>query len=160
LACGNSAVSPEAQTICEAANKVVESVERSQVLFGAKASALARLAALEAEHAIRGWDGDDAEPISSIAAAAAKHFIRAMPEGMWLPEFAAEPDGSISLDWIRSPTQVFSLSVGRSNRLAYAWLDGSDKGHAVAHFDGQNIPTRILEGIESIVGRHAAVRTI
>ena len=158
LACGGTAVSPEAQTICEAAIEVVASVERSQALFGEKASALATLAALEAECAAFGWDGDGADAVSPIAAAAAKRFVRALPDGLPLPEFAPEPDGSISLDWIRSPTQLFSLSVGRSNRLAYAWLDGSDKGHGVAHFDDQNIPARILEGIQGIVGRHASVR--
>jgi hypothetical protein len=130
----------------------------TQALFGEKASALAALAALEAECSGRGWDGDDAEAISPAAASATKRFVRALPNGIPLPEFAPEPDGSISLDWIRSPTQLFSLSVGRSSRLAYAWLDGSDKGHGVAHFDGQNIPARVLEGIQGIVGRHAAVR--
>jgi hypothetical protein len=157
LACGGTAISPEARTICEAAIEVVASVEQSQVLFGEKASALATLAALEAECSARGWDGDDAEAISPIAASAAKRLVRALPNDIPLPEFAPEPDGSISFDWIRSPTQLFSLSVGRGNRLAYAWLDGSDKGHGVAHFDGQNIPARVLEGIHGIVGGHAAV---
>jgi hypothetical protein len=157
LACGGTAVSPEAQRISEAATEVVASVEQSEALFGEKASALAAVAALEAECALRGWDGDDAEAVSSIAAASAKRFVRSMPNGVPLPEFAPEPDGSISLDWIHSPTQVFSISVGRTNRLAYAWLDGSDKGYAVAHFAGQNIPARILEGIQGIVGRHVTV---
>ena len=141
LASGGSAVSREAHAIYEAATSVAASVERSQALFGEKASALAALAALEAECAKPDWDGEGAEAISSIAAARAKCFVRAMPSGMPLPEFAPEPDGSISSDRIRPPTRQFSLSVGRSDRLAYAWLDGSDKGHAVARFFGQVFPT-------------------
>jgi hypothetical protein len=160
VAAAGSAISREAHVIYEATIQVVASVERSQALFGEKASALAALAALEAECAAAGWDGDGAEAIGPVAVAAAKHFVRVLPDGLPLPEFAPEPDGSISLDWIRSPTQVFSLSVGRSNRLAYAWLDGADRGHGVAHFDGQNIPARILEGIQGIMGRHAAVRPV
>ena len=74
-------------------------------------------------------------------------------------EFAPEPDGSISLDWIRSRSNFFSVSVGASDRLAYAWLDGTDRGHAVARFDGDSVPSRILEGIKALVqGANAAVR--
>jgi hypothetical protein len=158
LACGGTAISQEAGAVREAAIGVVDSVERSQWLFGEKASALAALAALEAECAVRGWDADDAEAISPIVTSAAKLFVRLLPNDIPPPEFAAEPDGCISLDWSRSSTQLFSLSIGRSNRLAYAWLDGSNKGHGVEHFDGHNIPVRIIEGIQGIVGRHASVR--
>ena len=67
-----------------------------------------------------------------------------------MPELAPEPNGSISLDWMLSRHRIFSLSIANTDRLAYAWMDGTDKGHAVARFDGTKIPTRILEGIQSI----------
>ena len=67
-------------------------------------------------------------------------FLRAMPDDLPIPEFAPEPNGSISLDWIASPDRLFSLSIGRNGRLAYAWLDGADKGHGVARFDARNVP--------------------
>ena len=70
---------------------------------------------------------------------------------MILPEFSPEPDGSISLDWIMSRTRVFSISVSPRDRLAYAWLDGSDRGHGVATFDRSMIPQRILDGIDEVV---------
>jgi hypothetical protein len=136
--------------------KVVELAERSQVLFGEKALALSRLAELAADCAQQGWDGQDALAIDPIALLSAKRFIRALPGGIPLPEFAPEPDGSISLDWIQSPNRLFSLSVGHSNRLAYAWLDGTDKAHGVARFDGQNVPPRVLEDIKSIMGQGRA----
>ncbi len=44
-----------------------------------------------------------------------------------------------------------SLSTGHGHRLAYAWLDGFGKGHAVAHFDGQNVPPRVLETMKVIM---------
>ena len=76
-----------------------------------------------------------------------------------VPEFAPEPDGSVSLDWIQSRTRLFSLSIGTSRRLAYAWLDGSDKGHAVSRFDGKHIPSRIQQGIREIVNYgHTSLR--
>ena len=66
-----------------------------------------------------------------------------------MPEFAPEPDGAISLDWIQSRHRLFTLSISASNRLAYAWLDGTDKGHGVARFDGRTIPRRVLTNCDS-----------
>jgi hypothetical protein len=153
LAGGGSAISPEARAVHDAATEVVKSTERSMALFGEKNMALARLAALAQECAEPGWDGAEAVAMSPIALAAAEHFIRALPDDIPLPEFAPEPDGAISLDWIASRTRLYSLSVGYSNRLAYAWLDGADKGHGVARFDGRNVPLRILDDIKYIIGR-------
>ena len=88
--------------------------------------------------------------IDPMAILNAEAIVRALPIGVPLPEFAPEPDGSVSLDWTQSRTQQFSLSVGRSHRLSYAWLDGTDSGHGVATFDGSTIPPRIIEGIFAI----------
>ena len=150
LARRGSAISAEAQTVQSDAKIVVDSVERSQALFGAKAAAISQVWALVNECAKPGWDGDDALPLDHKAAFKAVAFIRALPKGVTLPEFAPEPDGSISLDWISSRNRLFSLSVGTGDRLPYAWLDGTDKGHAVARFDGESVPPRILEGIKAI----------
>jgi hypothetical protein len=152
LAGSNTAVSHEAYAVRKAAAKIVESIERSVALFGEKAGALLRLAALATECMQAGWDGADAAPIDPLAVLMARRFLRLLPEGVPLPEFAPEPDGSISLDWIRSRNRLFSLSVGRGSRLAYAWLDGADRGHGVTRFDGQNVPARVLEGIKRVLG--------
>jgi hypothetical protein len=148
---GGNAVSSEAMTVGKAATAIVNSVERSQSLFGKKATAISRLFALANECAEQGWDGEGADAINPIAVINAESFLRAMPENFPLPEFAAEPDGGVSLDWIKSRNCLFSLSIGSNNRLAFAWLDGADKGHAVARFDGRQVPNRILEGITAIV---------
>jgi hypothetical protein len=151
LAGGGSAISAEAREVYEAASRVVESAERSQVLFGKKATALSQLVALASECSQLGWDGKDAAAIDPVAVSSAERFVRALPDGLLLPEFSPEPDGSISLDWIRARNRLFSVSVGRSSRLPYAWLDGADKGHGVARFDGQIVPPRVLQGIKDIV---------
>ena len=154
-----SAVSAEARVLRESASAVVESAERSVALFGSKATAISQIWALAKECAEFDWDGASGEPISLTAASMAADFIRALPDDIQLPEFAPEPDGSISLDWIQSRTRLFSLSAGTTNRLAYTWLDGTDRGHAVVRFDGQTVPIRIVEGIRNIViPEHAAFR--
>jgi hypothetical protein len=158
---GGSAVSCEAREAQEAVTAVVEAAERSQSLFGEKAAALSQLWALAAECGEADWDGAGAAPIDIGAILNAKDIVRALPAGFPLPEFAAEPDGSISLDWIESRNRIFSVSVGAGSRLAYAWLDGSDRGHGVARFDGEKIPMRVLEGIRDIMSYgNTAVRLI
>ena len=157
---GGSAISTEALAVRKAACEIVEHVESSQALFGKKAAAISQLTALANECAEEGWDEAEANAISSLAACRAAAFVRALPDGIPLPEFAPEPDGSVSLDWIQSRNRLFTLSAGISNRLAYAWLDGTDRGHAVARFDGENIPSLILEGIREIMNHgNAPLRT-
>lgn len=159
VARSGSAVSFAALAVQESVVEVVNTAERSHALFGEKAAAISQIWALANECCERGWDAEGAEPISPLAANLAAAFIRALPVGVPLPEFAPEPDGSISLDWIQSRNRLFSVSVGQNNRLAYAWLDGTDRGHAVARFDGQYVPRRILDGISEIMDYgNAAIR--
>lgn len=148
---GGSAVSSEARLVRDAVGAVVGLTERSQALFGDKAAAISELRALANECSDPGWDGDEAYGVNPVAVFLAETFIRVLPDGVPLPEFAVEPDGCVSLDWIQSRNRLFSISVGSNDRLAYAWLDGADKGHGVARFDGDRIPPRIAEGISEII---------
>lgn len=156
----SSGISEEAQAGQIATSAVQEEEERSFALFGFKADAISRMWEVVEECEETGWDGGQAEPISEIAAQIASNFIRALPEDVPLPEAAPEPDGCISLDWIKSRSRLFSLSVCSGNALAYAWLDGHDRGHAVARFDGQTVPARILDGIRQIMNGNPALRPL
>lgn len=146
-----SAISGESKVVRRAVADVMHSAEQSQSLFGSKAVAISQVWALVNECAEPGWDGADAEAVNLLAAFAAQDFVRTLPAGVPPPEVVADPDGAISLDWIHSRNRSFSVSVGVGARLAYAWLDGSDRGHGVARFDGERIPSRILDGIGEIV---------
>lgn len=147
----NSAVSDEAQSLARTACALVRAAEGTQSLFGEKAKMLSQLRALANDCAQRGWDGAGAFAIDPAALQNAEDFVRALPEGIPLPECAPEPDGAISLDWIQSRHRLFSLSIGPSNRLAHAWLDGADRGHGVDRFDGVSVPERVLSLIKSIL---------
>jgi hypothetical protein len=150
-ACGTG-VSSEARSIQSSAQDLLQFTERSVALFGSKAALISQLNALLEESREPGWDTEEAQPLSELSAARAEMFIRALPPEIKLPEIAPEPDGAISFDWIMSKNRVFSVSIGTSERLPYAWLDGTDRGHAVAHFDGKTIPIRIVDGIRLITG--------
>ena len=150
LTSASSAISSEARAVRRAAFEVVHHAELSQSLFGAKATAISELWRMANECGKEDWDGNDALDLNARAVANSVAFIRALPDGLPLPEIAPEPDGSVSLDWISARHRMFSISVSSSDRLAFAWIDGSDKGHGVARFDGRKVPARVIQGIQSI----------
>ena len=154
-----SAISAEAANVTSAAEAVIRSAENSQVLFGTKRDAISRLMLLADQCAQPDWDGAGALAIDVATVQNVENFVRALPDSIPMPEFAPDPDGSVSLDWIETPHRMFSLSIGPTNRVAYAWLDGSDRGHAVARFDDRAVPVRVLDGVRTTLGmKDAAVR--
>jgi len=122
---------------------------------GEKLALIEQLRALKSDCAIEDWDGNGALALNPAALGTAQDLILELPDGFPLPECAPEPDGSISLDWIISRHRLFSLSVGGSDRLACAWLDGTDKRHYVARLDGLSLPARVLSEIQAMVNHGA-----
>ena len=156
-----SAISREASYVAQEASAIIAATERSEALFGRKGTLLSALMLMADECAASDWDGEDAQSIEPAVVRRASEFIRALPEGVLLPDISPAPDGSIILDWTVSRRSVFSLSIGATDRLAYAWLDGTDKGHGVARFDGIRIPSRVLDGVQAISGDgNPSLRTI
>jgi len=148
----STAVSYEAKAVAQDTKKIDSAVEHSESLFGAKADAISELRAIAEECGEEGWDGEGASAVEPWAVYNAERFIRVFPGECPMPEITPEPDGCVGLDWSVGRSRVFSVSFGSSPRLAYAWLDGTDRGHAVARFDGETIPRRILDGIRELTG--------
>src|SRR5947209_7230593 len=95
-----TAISQEARSLRFVARQLRTSGERSVALFGEKETAISELFVLVAES--READEEDAIPISDRSAELTADFIRALPNRVPLPELSWEPNGSVSLDWIRS----------------------------------------------------------
>lgn len=151
LAGNNSAISSEACEVKKVTASIVQFSDSAQSLFGEKAAAISRLIALANECSEEGWDGEGAYAIDAETMSIAKHLIRILPPGVPLPEFAPEPDGSISVDWTQSKDRNFSLSINRHNRFAFSWVDGVDSGYGVITFNGHIVPKRVLEGINGVL---------
>lgn len=154
----SSGVSDDASAVYENSKRFAQQQELSQSLFGAKAQLLSNLQELAAECAEDDWDGYGAEAVSESVVIRAEAFIRALPENIPSPELSAEPDGEVSFDWLPSRTKTFSLSVNAGNRVAYAWIDGANRGHTVEMFDGRMLPVRALEELQRIIVDGASVR--
>jgi hypothetical protein len=153
-----TALSPMAGAVKCNASLLTEHVERSVALFGAKVGALNGLRSLAIECSLPDWDGYGAEPVSGDALERAEVFLRSLPDDLPLPELSVEPDGAVSLDWLPTRTRSFSVSIGESDRIAYAWIDGTDRGHAVARSVSGEAPGRILEELKQIVPHAPAIR--
>jgi hypothetical protein len=146
----NSAISLEAQELSVAVSTLVTLVEGSYVLSGRKLAAISALRALANECTEDSRNDKEGYVLDPVAVQNAEAFLRALPDDVPMPEFTNEPDGAVSLDWIASRRQIFSLSINDSNRLAFAWLNGTEKGHGVVRFDGLYIPSRVLSEIRLI----------
>jgi hypothetical protein len=119
-------------------------MERSIALFGRKSVVIEQIYRLAADSAQEGGIGPEALAIPAAVVQCAIAFVRVLPDGLALPELSPEPNGSLSFDWIAARTRIVSVSVGATNRLAYAWIDGTDRGHGVARFDGITMPVLVL----------------
>lgn len=146
-----SAVSDAAARMQEVIGELSRSNERMQFLSGNEAEFSARL-----RTALDGLVTDDCQyAVPAGAVALASRLIRTLPRDLPSPEVAIDPDGAISLDWIPSRTRAFSISVGDSDRLAYAWMNGSDRGHGAVRF-ADSVPRSLLSQLKEIVAHDTA----
>jgi hypothetical protein len=153
-----SAISAEAEAVRANASIVVEQVNRSVALYGPKARLISALATLGEECSEPNWDGYGALPVSHQAIRRAGEIIASLPDDLLLPDCSAEPDGSISFDWMPDHYRTLTLSVGLNDRIPYAWVDGTNRGHAVARLIDSRLPLRILEEIRRFASHDSTIR--
>jgi hypothetical protein len=145
----SSAISGEAGVVSQNAIALLDKVKESRMLFGAKQDAISSLFELAVTASAPDWDGNGGQPVSQQAITVAEAFLVVLPQGIPMPDITVGPSGSIILEWLESRNKRLSIMIKDSMRLAYAWLDGSDIGNAVARFNGSEIPPQILHGIQS-----------
>jgi hypothetical protein len=151
LARPGNAMSAEASLVQASAKAIVERVEHSDALFGSKAAVISELWSLAQSHGNASWDGGEAFPVDRRAMALAVVFVRAQPDDCEMPQVAVDPDGAVNLDWMPSRHRMLSVSfAGNNDRVAYAWIDGTDRGSAVARFDRRTVPMRLLQAILAV----------
>lgn len=149
-----TAVSSGADEVRARAKEMIDRVERSRAGIGGKSDVISSLWMLAESHDQTGWDGGQALPANRSAIALAAAFIRALPNDCTMPHVAVDPDGAVALDWMVSRHRMLSISfAGDSDRLAYAWLDGTDRGNAVARFDRNTVPMRLVQAIQAMSDR-------
>ena len=147
-----SAVSNEASQVSESLRKIDRAQQGAQTLSGRLAEATFRLYA-----AIDALVVDEEQvAVSFDAFQNALRVMRALPDVLPLPEIGIDPDGAISMDWMPTRLRMFSISASDSDRLAYAWLNGTDCGHGVARLVGGQLPRWLWLQLAETVGDAAA----
>lgn len=86
-------------------------------------------------------------PVDTHTAFAALQFARMLPWSLPLPEVASDPDGDISFDWMGPSGKMFSVSVNRTGRIAYAGRFGErSRIHGTEQLS-EACPQEIMRGI-------------
>jgi hypothetical protein len=145
-----NAVSSPAEELDKKLAAVLAAAQQSRALFGTRSDAISAIWSVASEAAEDDWNGEGAFGVDPVAASNAVGFIQTLPDSVAMPEISPDPDGALSLDWIESRTRAFSISVGRNRSLAFAWLDGTARGYGVVSFDGEDVPTRVLDEVSKI----------
>jgi hypothetical protein len=101
---------------------------------------------------------EDQCAVSTAAVQRALRLVQSLPNDIPIPYVAVDPDGEIALDWMPTRTRAFSISVGDSDRLAYALMDGSDRAHGVFRFTRSIPRPLLLQLAELTIDADAAVR--
>jgi hypothetical protein len=87
-------------------------------------------------------------PVDLDTIRAATQFAYSLPRFGPLPEVSADPDGEISFDWLGQSGGMFSVSVNKQNRLAYAgWFGEKSRIHGIEQL-AESCPREIVRGIE------------
>jgi len=150
----SSAVSGVAASLHELVCNLSRSADDAQTLSGRDTSFENGLMAALDELVV----DEDQYAVSTAAVQRALRLIQSLPNGVPIPDVAVDPDGEIALDWMPSRTRMFSISVGDSDRLAYAWIDGSDRARGVFRFTSAIPQPLLLQLAELTTGGRASIR--
>lgn len=149
-----SAVSDVAAHLQALVDKLFRSADGAQTLSWRETAFENRLrASLHDVHV-----DDDQCAVSTVAVQLALWLVRSLPNNISVPDVAIDQDGEVALDWMPSRTRMFSISIGDSDRVAYAWVDGSDRSHGVFRFTGAMPRPLLMQLAELISDDNASVR--
>lgn len=82
------------------------------------------------------WDGYGALAVSLTTFIKTLEFLASLSVHVKLPDISAEPDGSMVLEWYRSPEWIFSVSINSDGKIDYAAIFGDAKHHGSMYFSG------------------------
>lgn len=99
------------------------------------------------------WDNLGSAPLDADTYQIAKRFILALPSSLPAPELTVDRDGEVNFDWFGSSGQIFSASLRKDGRIAFAGqISTRNRQSGVEEFN-DSIPKKIVEGIKTILPR-------
>lgn len=143
------------QGFSDAAQYVEEEVQHQRRrlneanLFGIEATLREELGEVWEQCRDPNWDGFEAIAVTNDTLRGAYQLLESLPLGTPSPSVGAEPDGSLTLEWHRSPRRTLSLSMSPDGDLHYAALVGPNRVYGTEAFFGE-IPESILALIRRV----------
>lgn len=131
---------------------LAEAFERfhSAEIFSLNIQLLEDLNSVVERASVPNWDGYDAEPVNIAAFIEARRFIRRLAFSAPMPEILSDPDGDITLQWIREPDRQLSVSLSGTGRVSYAGLFGKGiRAHGTEVFNAA-IPQEIIRKLRRL----------
>lgn len=102
----------------------------------------------EIENVVRESAVTGAVPVDADTKRMAIKLATLLPASIPIPEIALDPDGEISFDWLGPANKIFSVSVDRNGRLAFAGRFGENKKTNGVERVSDICPPEIILGIE------------
>jgi len=143
-------VSPEADRLQSLFQDLDRGTLQSVSLGKQRTDALRQLYGAFCETCQPDWDAYGGSATSFEAYVKAEKFIKTLPANIPAPEIAIDPDGEVSLEWFRGPRQVFSVSIGPSDKLTYAGIFGASNTHGEETLNFQ-IPKVVLQNLRRLL---------
>lgn len=148
----NLGVSEDAKRLQEQIADIRENLEQSETIGGHIRETQQLLDKATEECSADNWDAYGAKAIDETSYGNAIHFSWLLPPNIPVPEIYIDPDGEVNFEWYAGPRQVFSVSIGSNNELAYAGLFGANKTHGAEYLDDE-LPGTILDNIRRVFSR-------
>ena len=99
------------------------------------------------------WDSLGSASLDADTYQIAKRFILALPSSLPAPELTVDRDGEVNFDWFASGGQIFSASLRKDGRIAFAGQFSARKRLSGLEEFNDSVPKRIVESIKTIYSR-------
>lgn len=142
---GNSA---EAQKLYSEMNDVFISIKPSEQQW-----VFNELEELSVNASRPNWDNLGSAPLDADTYQIAKRFILALPSSLPAPELTVDRDGEVNFDWFGPGGQIFSASLRKDGRIAFAGQISSRNRQSGLEEFNDSVPKRIVESIKTIYSR-------
>jgi hypothetical protein len=93
----------------------------------------------------------DTAPVDAATKDAAVQFAYLLPYSLPMPEISPDPDGEIMFDWLGPSGKMFSVSIDKTGRIAYAGRFGDkSKVHGIEQLS-LACPYEVIRGIAKAI---------
>ena len=96
------------------------------------------------------WDNLGSVPLDADTYQIAKRFILALPSSIPAPELTVDRDGEVNFDWFGSGEKIFSASLRKDGRIAFAGQFSARKRLSGLEEFNDSVLKEIVESVKAI----------